>query len=271
MGHLNTKDLIRAGRRGCLRKQYNVVKAKIIQEVFLAEIPVTQAITSSNSTEWYDAMAKELKNIIANDTWDIVDRPVGRQWNKRLNQKLRRLGLEPLNSDPCVYLRGQGGDLLMCVVYVDGTLLISRKLHSIDKIKGLLKNFDIKELGDCMPTSVRAVLLGSMDLSLTKLAELADRILESCTGPGGMTTSHSPRNTLNEANSTASIDMRLCALKRNVMHSSKTREKLCSKLDTIISYNNTHQGRQRHRGRSISRDRASTPQPNRPDICYYNA
>lgn len=32
-------------------------------------------------------------------------RQAGRQWNKRLDQELRRLGLKPLNSDPCVYLR----------------------------------------------------------------------------------------------------------------------------------------------------------------------
>ncbi|KAG7188148.1 hypothetical protein KM043_013367 [Ampulex compressa] len=48
------------------------------EEVFLAEIPITQAIANSNSTEWYDAMTTELKSVIANDTWDIVDRPVGR-------------------------------------------------------------------------------------------------------------------------------------------------------------------------------------------------
>ncbi|KAG7196973.1 hypothetical protein KM043_016071 [Ampulex compressa] len=231
-----------------------------------ARMPVTQAVASSKSTEWHNAMAKELKSIIANDTWDIVDRPVGRsvigsrmvlrnkfgangslecrkarivgrgfsqrpgidfletfaplahlslirlataiasQYDMHIrqfdviaaylngmlskeifmeilelteetlelivrsehkeslvrnkaqsmledlkgrNKELRRLGLEPPNSDPRVYLRGQGGDLLMCVVYVHDILLISRKLDSIDKIKEeVLKSFDIKDLGD---------------------------------------------------------------------------------------------------------------------------
>lgn len=283
--------LIRTGRRGRPRKQYSVAEAKVVQEeVFLTEIPIMQAVASSDSSEWYDAMATELKSVIANDTWDLVDRPAGqlvigsrmvlrnkfgadgslerrkarivargfsqrpgidfletfapvarlssirlataiasqfdmhirqfdvtaaylngtldeeifmevpklteetleliirnehkeshvkkkaqamledlkkgnkvcrlkkalyglrqagRQWNRRLDQELQRLGLKPLNSDPCVYLRGQGGDLLMGVVYVDDILLISRKLDDIAKIKeGLLKSFDVKDLGD---------------------------------------------------------------------------------------------------------------------------
>lgn len=43
--------------------------------MFLAEIPMRQAISGPDFEEWNNAMASEIKSIIQNDTWEIVDRP----------------------------------------------------------------------------------------------------------------------------------------------------------------------------------------------------
>ena len=45
------------------------------ESIFLTEIPLKEAISGPDSTEWLDAMATEMKSIIKNETWILVDRP----------------------------------------------------------------------------------------------------------------------------------------------------------------------------------------------------
>lgn len=72
----------------------------------------------------------------------------GRQWHKRLNQELLNLNFTPLNSDPCVYSRNQGGDFALVVAYVD-ILVMSKDEDEIMKIgRNLSKSFKIRDLGD---------------------------------------------------------------------------------------------------------------------------
>jgi len=46
-------------------------------------------------------------------------RQAGRQWNFRLNQKLRSLGLNPTKGEPCLYMARRGQDVLLLLIYVD--------------------------------------------------------------------------------------------------------------------------------------------------------
>ena len=91
---------IYTGLRGRPRKQYQTVNnaeektEKEIKEnieekiedlntsecvVCLADIPIREAIKGSESNEWIQAMASELRSIIKNDTWTFVDRPKDRK------------------------------------------------------------------------------------------------------------------------------------------------------------------------------------------------
>lgn len=65
------------GRRGRPQKQYNMVDVANAEpeRVFVAEVPLNQAISSPEADEWLRAMAVELKCIIRNDTWKLVERP----------------------------------------------------------------------------------------------------------------------------------------------------------------------------------------------------
>lgn len=84
--------LIRTGERGRPRKEYKTTKIcenieEYLEELndsenielenfsFGAEIPFKQAISSSDSSEWYEAMSQEIKSIIKNGTWLLTDRP----------------------------------------------------------------------------------------------------------------------------------------------------------------------------------------------------
>jgi len=76
-------------------------------------------------------------------------RQAGRQWYSRLNRELKNLGASESKNDPCVYFRGQGGDLIIIIVYVDDILLISRDSTEISRFKaGLKRSFSIKEFGE---------------------------------------------------------------------------------------------------------------------------
>lgn len=69
--------IVRTGTRGRPRKIYCTAQVRNaeIENCFMAEIPVARAMASPEAEEWHEAISVELKAIIKNDSWDIVDRP----------------------------------------------------------------------------------------------------------------------------------------------------------------------------------------------------
>lgn len=60
----------------------------------------------------------------------------GRQWNIKLDMKLKEMGLSPTVSEPCLYhKRDSNGIDLFVVVYVDDILIASRDRDPINKFK----------------------------------------------------------------------------------------------------------------------------------------
>lgn len=68
------------------RKQYNLRSrreedaevgghAATIEEVFISEIPVNQAMSGPDSDEWLQAIATDMRAILENNTWVLVKRP----------------------------------------------------------------------------------------------------------------------------------------------------------------------------------------------------
>jgi len=68
-------EIIRTGQRGRPRKRYNIVNSanSVMEESFIAEIPLEEAIHGPDSKEWLHAMADEMKSLLKNDTWTLVD------------------------------------------------------------------------------------------------------------------------------------------------------------------------------------------------------
>jgi Reverse transcriptase (RNA-dependent DNA polymerase)./Integrase core domain. len=70
---------ILTGLRGRPRKQYHppLDEATYAEsyEAFVAEIPAKQAVSGPDSEDWFLAMADEVKSILKNDTWLLVERP----------------------------------------------------------------------------------------------------------------------------------------------------------------------------------------------------
>ena len=68
---------ILTGLRGRPRKQYQPPQgqARYVQEAFVAEIPTKEAVIGPDGEDWLQAMAEEVKSILKNDTWLLVERP----------------------------------------------------------------------------------------------------------------------------------------------------------------------------------------------------
>lgn len=86
-------------------------------------------------------------------------RQAGRQWNKKLDQILRELGLKPTANDICLYHSETENEFTFLVVYVDDILYMSNSLERLSIIKnGLRKVFDVKDLGSasfCLGIEIR--------------------------------------------------------------------------------------------------------------------
>ncbi|KFD64701.1 hypothetical protein M514_23159 [Trichuris suis] len=73
----------------------------------------------------------------------------GRQWYKKLDEKLRYLGMKPLESDPCLYsVPGTDGALKLVAIYVDDTFVLSNDIKWVKDVKTeLAKTFKVRDLG----------------------------------------------------------------------------------------------------------------------------
>ena len=71
-----------------------------------------------------------------------------RCWNSTLDAYLKELEFTQTASDPCIYYRNTGEDMMYVGVYVDDIILVGRTEEKLQEIKGYLsKKFDIKDLG----------------------------------------------------------------------------------------------------------------------------
>jgi len=73
----------------------------------------------------------------------------GRLWNETLNEKLINIGFNRLRSEPCIYVKMNDRNKIICLltVYVDDILLTGNE-HEVYKTKHLLKNyFNITDIG----------------------------------------------------------------------------------------------------------------------------
>ena len=79
---------VRTGLRGRPRKQYQVKKvsntegkctpnAPTPESAYSAEISVSDALSSPESSEWNEAISSEVESLIKNDTWEITTLPKG--------------------------------------------------------------------------------------------------------------------------------------------------------------------------------------------------
>src|SRR5882762_489233 len=73
----------------------------------------------------------------------------GREWNKELDKKLKQLGFNPLQSDPCAYVRKNGEHLEIITKWVDDLLLFETSDDLMNKMKNEIQSeWTVTDMGD---------------------------------------------------------------------------------------------------------------------------
>ena len=104
----------------------------------------------------------------------------GREWNKELDTKLRNFGFQPLQSDPCAYVRRNGEHLEIITVWVDDLLLFATSNDLMNKMKDQIKSeWEATDLGEPSKIIGIEIARGNHDNSITISQEkYIDKILK---------------------------------------------------------------------------------------------
>lgn len=72
----------------------------------------------------------------------------GRAWNRCLDRELRTMSAKPTNGDSCVYVKHQGEEPMIIIIYVDNILVMCRDPEEIARFGNKLASlFEITDLG----------------------------------------------------------------------------------------------------------------------------
>ncbi|KAI3729037.1 hypothetical protein L6452_17683 [Arctium lappa] len=68
------------------------------------------AMASTNSEKWLDAMRIEMDSMYENQVWNLIDPPneqASRSWNHRFDEAIKEFGFSKNEDEPCVYKKAQ--------------------------------------------------------------------------------------------------------------------------------------------------------------------
>nr|GEX48039.1 hypothetical protein [Tanacetum cinerariifolium] len=72
-----------------------------------------------------------------------------RQWNKRLNDEIKKFGFTQNFDEPCVYIKASGSYTAILILYVDDILLMGNNIPMLQDVKSYLgRSFAMKDLGE---------------------------------------------------------------------------------------------------------------------------
>ena len=105
-------------------------------------IPLSKLVTLSKKT------GRPIVGVLLKALYGLKQAP--RQWRLELASKLKLLGFHPLYSDPGAYIRKEGSDVQILLIYVDDLIIIASNVEKVEKFKKDLSTyFKIKDLGRC--------------------------------------------------------------------------------------------------------------------------
>jgi len=105
----------------------------------------------------------------------------GQEWNRELDEKLKKFGFQRLRSDPCVYIKRDGNDLMIITVWVDDLLLFAKPDELMEQTKSdLHTKWEMTDLGE--PTKIIGIEITQTDDSITLLQKIYVESILECEG-----------------------------------------------------------------------------------------
>nr|GEV29349.1 retrotransposon protein, putative, Ty1-copia subclass [Tanacetum cinerariifolium] len=72
-----------------------------------------------------------------------------RQWNKRFDDEIKKIGFTQNCDEPCVYLKASGSNITFLILYVDHILIMGNNIPMLQSVKSYLgRCFAMKDLGE---------------------------------------------------------------------------------------------------------------------------
>ena len=94
-----------------------------------------------------DEKKKDMVCLLKKSIYGLKQSP--RCWNQTLHNQLMKMGFNQTESEPCIYVRNDGKDLILLAVYVDDLLLAGKSETATAKIKAeLARVFTVKDMGE---------------------------------------------------------------------------------------------------------------------------
>ncbi|KRY44405.1 Retrovirus-related Pol polyprotein from transposon TNT 1-94 [Trichinella britovi] len=96
----------------------------------------------------------------------------GRQWYKKLDEKLSQYGLKTTSGDPCIYFERRGRELAIAAIYVDDVIIASNNTARLNELKkALAKSFKMNDMGPihyCLGIEIKQSANGDIEMSQQK-------------------------------------------------------------------------------------------------------
>ena len=119
--------------------QMDAVTAFLQGELNGEELYMMQPIGFSNNTNQVCRLKRALYGL----------KQSSRVWNRKLDEELKKYGLQQSQLDPCIYFTYQDGNVLIVTVYVDDLLIFSNNKQIKSHFRNyLLSTFKMKDLGE---------------------------------------------------------------------------------------------------------------------------
>ena len=109
----------------------------------------------------------------------------GREWNIEFDMKIKEFGFKRICSDPCVYIKWDGSDIVILTVWVDDILLFTTSDKLMEQTISYISSvWEVTILGE--PTKIVGIEITQMEDSITiSQTKYVESILE-CEGLSGI-------------------------------------------------------------------------------------
>ncbi|KAL6054460.1 Cysteine-rich receptor-like protein kinase 25-like protein [Balamuthia mandrillaris] len=112
------------------------LNAKLKQKIYMRQPP---GYVDPQHPNWLCLLQKGLYGL----------RQSARKWNKTVHKEILAIGFYQSEADPCIYVKVEGGEIIILALYVDDVLLAAKTTKAMEPTKKQLsKAFKMKDLGE---------------------------------------------------------------------------------------------------------------------------
>lgn len=115
----------------------------------------------------------------------------GREWNAEFDGKLKKFSFNHLRSDPCVYIKRDGNDVIIITIWVDDLLLFAQSDKLMEQTKAELRTqWEVTDLGE--PTKIVGIEITQTNDSITISQKVYINSILECEGLSGINSVATP-------------------------------------------------------------------------------